>query len=146
MSFLKLSFNGVAEMNRKVMVRNHEDEEIGKAVFALVDIEADEVVVESCPVQVLTQRNKYSLELNGCHLIISEPGIFTNHSCSPNCVLAENEQGAFDFIAARKILQGEEITIDYMSNESEVTAFNTCLCNAENCRKQMNARPILLSH
>ena len=88
--------------------------------------------------KTVPHRNKYSLELNGNHIIINEPAVLVNHSCDPNCKLIPNHNGAFDFMALRNISIDEEITFDYESIESEIVAFDHCLCGSKNCRKQMN--------
>lgn len=111
---------------------------VGQAVFAITNIRKDTVVISSKLEKVVPNRDKYSLELNGKHIIMNEPAVLVNHSCDPNCMLVPNQAGAFDFIAIRDIQRREEITFDYESIESEITAFSTCLCEAKNCRGQMN--------
>ena len=111
---------------------------MGKAVFATANIRKDATVIESRQVSTVPHRNKYSLQLNGSHVIINKPGLFVNHSCDPNCRLIPNQLGAFDFVAIRDICIDEEITFDYESIESEIVAFSDCLCGAEQCRGRMN--------
>lgn len=123
-------------MNTKVKIDSKS--KVGQAVFAITNIHKDETVIKSQLVKTVPQRDKYSLELNGRHIIINEPGVLVNHSCNPNCILIPNHNGAFDFIAIRNISIGEEITFDYESIESEIVAFNVCLCGYEQCRKRMN--------
>nr|VFK15971.1 MAG: SET domain-containing protein [Candidatus Kentron sp. LFY] len=122
----------------KTRIKIHTKPGIGKAVFAIVEVHTREKVIESRPIKTVPCPNGYSLELNGNHIIIDEPGVLVNHSCDPNCVIVPNAYGAFDFIACRKIQKDEEITFDYESNESEITAFSNCYCGAKNCRKTMN--------
>lgn len=113
---------------------------VGKAVYAVMDIKKDALVISSEVEKIVPKRDKYSLELNGQHVVINEPAVLVNHSCDPNCILVPNQAGAFDFIAIRDIQQDEEITFDYESIEPEIVAFTTCLCGAYNCRGQMNTR------
>ena len=121
-------------MNPSTIIKNHQDDKIGKAVYAQRAIVREEVVIASQLVEIIPQRNKYSLQLGENHILIDEPGIFVNHSCEPNCILVENQYGAFDFIACRPISCREEITFDYESIESEITSFQQCHCGSAKCR------------
>ncbi|MBI9021305.1 MAG: SET domain-containing protein-lysine N-methyltransferase [Verrucomicrobia bacterium] len=123
----------------KTVVKNHIRPEIGIAVFAATDIQNGETVIKSRLVKKLPERTKYSLELNGDHILIDEPGVLVNHSCSPNCVLIENDHNGFDFIALRDVSKDEEITFDYESIESEISAFKDCSCGSAECRGKMNS-------
>jgi SET domain-containing protein len=125
-----------------ILVKINSKPKVGKAVFAITNIDQGETVIKSQLVKTVPNRNKYSLELNGNHIIINEPGVFVNHSCEPNCTLIANELGAFDFVAIRPISIGEEITFDYESIESKIVAFSDCLCQSEQCRGQMNLNSI----
>lgn len=125
-------------MKPKVAIKSHAKLSIGKAVFAITEIQKGKKVIESHLLKTVSQRNKYSLEYHGRHVIIDEPGMLVNHSCDPNCILVPNQYGAFDFIACRQIRPNEEITFDYESIESEIVAFSDCHCGTKNCRKRMN--------
>ena len=46
----------------------------------------------------------------------------------------DNEFGAYDFIARRTIVEGEELSFNYETSEYVISAFETCMCGAENCR------------
>jgi len=124
----------------KTVVKTHTHPEIGKAVFAATEIGYGETVIQSRQIRTLPERTKYSLELNGSHILIDEPGVLVNHCCSPNCVLIENNHCGFDFIAIKDISKNEEITFDYESIESEISAFQNCSCGSAGCRKKMNCR------
>lgn len=121
----------------KITVKTHQNPAIGEAVFAVAEIDAGERVIQSQAEAVISERNKYSLEINGQHVLISKPGVLVNHSCDPNCVIQANPHGAFDFIAQRPIEAGEEITFDYLSNETEIMGFQSCECGAHNCRQNL---------
>ncbi len=123
----------------KVAVEKHLSKDIGRAVYASVNVREHEVVIESRIVRPLPKRDKYSMEFNGEHILIDEPGVLVNHSCSPNCRLEKNKSGGFDFIATQDISAGEEITYDYESNESAITAFEECCCGSSQCRGIMNS-------
>ena len=62
-----------------------------------------------------------------------------NHSCAPNCVTREDEDGYVFIEARRKIREGDELTYDYrLSVEGRLTkkerAQYTCRCGAAKCR------------
>lgn len=52
-----------------------------------------------------------------------------NHSCSPNALFQERW-----LIASREIKPGEEITIDYMSTEPNISHHFQCNCVSKNCK------------
>lgn len=65
-----------------------------------------------------------------------------NHSCAPNCVTSEDDQGRVFIEALRKIRHGEELTYDYrLSYDGRLTrkvrAAFECRCGAEQCRGTM---------
>ena len=68
------------------------------------------------------------------HVRIDLPARFINHSCDANCGVMDNEFGAYDFIARRTIVEGEELSFNYETSEYVISAFETCMCGAENCR------------
>ena len=123
----------------KTIVKSHIRPEIGMGVFAATAIRSGEIVITSHLVKKLPGRTKYSLELHGEHILIDEPGVLVNHSCSPNCVLIENHHSGFDFIAVRDISKDEEVTFDYESIESEISAFQNCICGSPACRGTMRS-------
>jgi SET domain-containing protein len=62
-----------------------------------------------------------------------------NHSCAPNCVTCEDEDGHVFIEAKRRIRPGEELTYDYrLSVDARLTrkerAQYTCRCGAAKCR------------
>mgnify|MGYP001297413305 CR=1 FL=1 len=60
---------------------------------------------------------------------------YFNHSCDPNCLpLNENI-----WIAIKDINKDEEITIDYITFDSNpYCSIEKCCCNSKNCRKSLN--------
>lgn len=58
------------------------------------------------------------------------PGIFVNHSCSPNAGIRHDR----DLVALRAIRKGEEIFFDYSTTMEEQSFTMRCLCGAPNCR------------
>lgn len=73
---------------------------------------------------------KYSYQISDTEAVETEnePG-FINHSCNPNCYLAED----WTFQATRDIKEGEEITIDYGTVDYFDYSFE-CGCGSSNCR------------
>ncbi len=63
---------------------------------------------------------------------------FINHSCNPNC-FAWIFKGHILYMAARDILPGEELTIDYRF-DSDVPKVR-CACGAPTCRGTINLKP-----
>jgi SET domain-containing protein len=62
-----------------------------------------------------------------------------NHSCDPNCVTCEDEDGRVFIEARRKILPGAELTYDYrLSIDGKLTkeekAQYVCRCGTDKCR------------
>ena len=62
-----------------------------------------------------------------------------NHSCAPNCVTSEDDDGRVFIEAKREILPGEELTYDYrLSVDGRLTkkerAQYVCRCGAPKCR------------
>ncbi len=65
----------------------------------------------------------------------ADMGPKANHSCGPNCGMRINDTGAFDFIARKKIVKGDEITFDYAMRNYSIEYFpNRCLCGSKLCR------------
>jgi len=56
---------------------------------------------------------------------------YINHSCDPNCKVKVKDDRIFIY-AKRKILKGEELTIDY--NFSKNAMKEECKCGSKNCR------------
>jgi SET domain-containing protein len=61
----------------------------------------------------------------------SDPMRYTNHSCRPNARLVIRN-GRVEFYAARAIVVGEEITVDYGETHHEGRL--RCQCGAPGCR------------
>jgi SET domain-containing protein len=61
----------------------------------------------------------------------SNPMYYMNHSCNPNCVIANKTQ----VIALREIGAGEELTFDYSTTEEDPYWEMPCNCGYKFCRK-----------
>ena len=59
-----------------------------------------------------------------------EAGDFLNHSCDPNCGMADS----ILLVAMRDIAPGEELTFDYAMCDTTDYAEFTCRCGTEQCR------------
>ena len=64
------------------------------------------------------------------YLDLEPPGVFLNHSCSPNAGLVE----AIFLIALRAIVRGEELRFDYSTTMHEDRWTMACCCGAGACR------------
>ena len=105
----------------------------GKGVFALKEIHINKYFY-SIPMNDLRNSPAPSLAKISINTFINDPIIlnFVNHSCDPNSELVLDQKGAF-LRSKRKILAGEEITIDYCATE-EKTNLIECKCKSTNCR------------
>ena len=100
----------------------------GKGVFASRPILVGQKIeyFEGYEVDHLT---RYSLTCDGILIEPTESLRFLNHSCAPNAFFVERWLETLGAIDA-----GEEITIDYLATESEVTVGFKCECGSKKCR------------
>lgn len=68
---------------------------------------------------------------------------FINHSCDPNCEVAE-VRGRILITAKRDIPAGEEITYDYNLYDGNPDDPSLCSCGAKNCRGSMYSKEELV--
>jgi uncharacterized protein len=61
--------------------------------------------------------------------------MFINHSCDPNCVTEQDDNGRVWIIALRDIKPGEELTYDYLLYDGDDDA--PCHCGSPQCRGTM---------
>lgn len=64
------------------------------------------------------------------HIVDLDIMAFLNHSCSPNTFIDTKD---LSVIAARSIMQGEDLTIFYPSTEWEMAKPFICQCQAPDC-------------
>ncbi len=115
----------------------------GLGVFALREFQPEEMVGE-VQGEIFDDPNyesDYCVEFSdGLSLEPGEPFRYLNHSCQPNCELAQVEvtyddgESAYEEMmvyALREIEPGEQLTIDY-SWPADVAI--PCLCQSPNCR------------
>ena len=61
--------------------------------------------------------------------------MFINHSCDPNCVTEQDDNGRVWITAVRDIKAGEELTYDYLLYDGDDDA--PCHCGSPKCRGTM---------
>ncbi len=100
----------------------------GEAIFAHRDLAIGETIgcFEGVPVAHPT---KYSLTLDGVIVDPSGSLKFLNHSCTANSFFSGRI-----LKADRDIPSGEEITIDYLATEKEISNGFLCRCGSDYCR------------
>ena len=100
----------------------------GQGVFAARPILAGQKIeyFEGYEVDHLTG---YSLTFEGIWIEPTGSLRLLNHSCSPNAFFVDRELTALGAIDA-----GEEITIDYLASESEISKGFKCKCGSKRCR------------
>lgn len=70
--------------------------------------------------------------IDGHFYLVEAPDRHFNHSCDPNCYKRFSD-GRIDVIARRAIAADEELTIDYLINNSGGDSW-PCRCGAARCR------------
>lgn len=97
-------------------------------------------------------RTRTSIQIGkDIHLEAGNIGSNMNHSCEPNSYIrtyfnAKIKKGAVAVFAMRDIFQGEEITFDYGTTETDLTKEiqkTLCLCGNRKCRKKIHSFPEL---
>jgi len=101
----------------------------GRGVFSVTTFNKGDKIgyFEGYPVQSNT---RHSLTFNGVK--IEPTGLLKclNHSCSPNSYFRDRV-----LVANRNIKPKEEITVDYLATEADITNHFECNCKSYNCRK-----------
>ena len=139
-----MSQDSTAYLTEKCEVRNR-DVAGGHAVYALSVIEPGELIgvwsgriiarddLDSLPEAIRHHTVQIEEELFLASVRADEPPDFINHSCEPNAGL----DGQIAIVALRRILAGEEVTIDYaMCDGSPYDEFD-CACGAATCREKV---------
>jgi len=80
---------------------------------------------------------KYSIEVGDNEHITDELGQCLNHSCKPNTKIERTKK---EVCATRDVAQGEELTFDYNSNETEMASPFRCRCGSKNCQQFIGGR------
>ena len=136
-----MSQESTAYLTDKCEVRNR-DVAGGRAVYARSVIEPGEIVgvwsgrivganaLDGLPEGIRHHTVQIEEDLYLASLGPDEPPDFINHACAPNAGL----DGQITIVALRRILPGEEVTIDYaMCDGSPYDEFD-CACGSPLCR------------
>lgn len=122
-------------MNRKVEIR---DCELGKGIFAIQNLEANEVIAfvtgklmsrEAIDALGRLGENSYQVDFR-TYVYPTTPAMYLNHSCEPNAGLDSDLR----LIALRDIAVGEEIRYDYSTSMMERSWTMECKCGSPKCR------------
>jgi hypothetical protein len=135
--------HGMSELMELVVVA---ETALGRGVFARRRFSSGYVIgeIRGRVIDDPNYSSRYGMDLGGSLTLEPDPPFrFLNHSCEPNCELfqwssgddEEDEQDDWSrrmwLAATRRILAGEELTIDY---GWPAEAAIPCRCNAPKCR------------
>jgi len=112
---------------------------LGQGAFTERAIKKGEVLYRGWA-ETTEERSKYTIQVDhDLHLVTPSPLKFLNHSCDPNCgVLIRSDYAEIELHALRAIPEGEELTLDYETFETEfVTLTGPCLCGTAKCRGRL---------
>ena len=103
----------------------------GKAMFAIEDLEKNEIIVK-IKGNIINHSTNTSLQIdNSKHIEHSlKEDSFANHSCNPNGYINFNDLA---FRSLKDIKKGEEITFNYLTTELNMNNPFECLCKNKNC-------------
>jgi hypothetical protein len=114
----------------------------GLGVFTLQGLDDGEIVREFALGRVVTPEAPLRPErgelpehcalIDGRFYLVGPPDRYFNHSCDPNCYL-RFEADRIEVLARRNIATGDELTIDYLINNSGGDSW-PCHCSAARCR------------
>ena len=110
----------------------------GLGVFAVRDFVLAETVIVGKAIEYPPERTRMSVQLDwGWHVEMDAPATLLNHSCEPNLGVRENRWCAYDFVALRDILAGEELSFDYAMTEHSLVAALSCSCGSAGCHGEI---------
>ncbi len=112
----------------------------GLGVYALASFSAAQVIRSRTILREITDTEPLSNEERGDHVcvvddrfyLVGEPDCYLNHSCDPNAYL-DYQDNDIVLVARRKIVAGEQLTLDYLVNNSGGDSWK-CECGAARCR------------
>jgi len=108
----------------------------GDGVLATRPFAAGETVMVGFLVGALTGNDSHATQVGPDRWVRHGAlGPKVNHSCDPNCGVRLNDGQAFDFVARRPIVAGQELTVDYAMRNFTIDHFPAvCLCGTARCR------------
>lgn len=96
----------------------------GEGVFANRSFRVRELVLEGVIERRLSENTAHASQVGLFEFVLlGGLGPKVNHSCDPNCGVRVNDSGAYDLIARRDIMPGEEITFDYAMRNYSIEHF-----------------------
>jgi len=121
----------------------------GTGVFALRPFAPGERVRRANVVREVTEqaplRPEQGERLEHCDypdgrvMLWGAPDRYYNHSCDPNAYAVYHDVAVVDIVARRPIVAGEEITVNYLINNSGGDAW-PCRCGAARCLEMTAAQ------
>ncbi|CEF63894.1 Histone-lysine N-methyltransferase ASH1L [Strongyloides ratti] len=136
------------QKNQQVhQLQHYKTENKGFGLRTHVDIEENEYVLEFTG-EIITTNNYKERKVQGYGLQL-QPGFiidgggkgslarFLNHSCDPNCKIEKwNVNGSYRFaiFSIKKILIGEELTVDYSEYWIKRKEDTICKCESKKCK------------
>lgn len=106
----------------------------GLGVFGARKFTRGETVIVGRAIEYPPDRTRMSVQVDWeRHVEMDAPATLLNHSCEPNLGVRENRWSAFDFVALRDVLAGEELAFDYAMTEHALLAPLTCYCGSSTC-------------
>lgn len=112
----------------------------GRGVFAAREFVRGETVIVGRAIEYPANRTRMSVQIGWeRHVEMDVPATLVNHSCAPNLGVRENQWRAYDFVALRNILVGEELAFDYAMTEHSLVTPLSCFCGSTGC--EGNIRP-----
>ena len=105
----------------------------GQGIFTKNQIPIGETFYE-IPMNIIHTEPKSNCTRIASRMFVDDEKVlnWVNHSCAPNSKIEIRNQGTY-LMAVRKILAGEEITVDYLVTE-ERNNLHQCNCKSEKCR------------
>lgn len=116
------------DVSTKSLIKVQPSNIVGQGVFATRPISGGQRI-EYFEGYEIDHPTGYSLTFNGIRIEPTGSLRFLNHSCSPNAFFIDRE-----LTVLRDIDVGEEITIDYLATESEISKGFKCKCGSKKCR------------
>lgn len=106
----------------------------GRGVFAAREFMRGETVIVGKAIEYPATRTRMSVQLDWeQHVEMDVPATLLNHSCGPSLGVRENQWYAYDFVALRDIVVGEELAFDYAMTEHSLVAPLACFCGSAGC-------------